>query len=116
MSSSESKHWLASYPEGVPHDVDPDPSATIVSVLESSVRAYGKKSAFYYLGKSISYDDLDFLSSAFGSFLQNTLRLQKGDRFAIMMPNVLQYPIALFGALRVGLPIVNVNPLYTPRE
>ena len=61
MSSSESKHWLASYPEGVPHDVDPDPSATIVSVLESSVRAYGKKSAFYYLGKSISYDDLDFL-------------------------------------------------------
>ena len=116
MSSSESKHWLASYPEGVPHDVDPDPSATIVSVLESSVRAYGKKPAFYYLGKSISYDDLDFLSSAFGSFLQNTLRLQKGDRFAIMMPNVLQYPIALFGALRAGLTVVNVNPLYTPRE
>ncbi|MDP7628104.1 MAG: AMP-binding protein [SAR202 cluster bacterium] len=116
MSSNESRHWLTSYPHGIPHDVHPDPSATIVSVLEASVKKYSSKPAFYYLGKSITYAELDFLSRTFASFLRNTLELRKGDRFAIMMPNVLQYPIALFGALRAGLTVVNINPLYTPRE
>jgi long-chain acyl-CoA synthetase len=85
-------------------------------MFEDSVRRFGDRPAFANMGKTLSFDELDALSGNFAGFLQSRLKLEKGDRFAIMSPNLLQYPVALFGALRAGLTVVNVNPLYTPRE
>ncbi|HNP36836.1 MAG TPA: AMP-binding protein [Woeseiaceae bacterium] len=108
--------WLASYPPGVPHDIDPEFYASLVGLLEDSVRRFAQRPAFSALGDTMSYADLDRYSRAFATFLQQSLRLAKGERIAIMMPNVLQYPVVLFGALRAGLVVVNTNPLYTARE
>ncbi|HMZ83871.1 MAG TPA: long-chain-fatty-acid--CoA ligase [Rhodocyclaceae bacterium] len=110
------KIWLKSYPPGVPAEIDISEFNSVGDVLARSVRLYGPQPAYICMDKSITYDELDRLSTQFAGFLQGELGLPQGARVAIMMPNVLQYPIAAFGALRAGYTVVNVNPLYTPRE
>ncbi|MCK7594848.1 AMP-binding protein [Pseudomarimonas salicorniae] len=113
---STDRPWLSSYPAGIGPEVDMDEFASIVDILESSCERFRDKDAFENMGKSLSYDDIDRLSRAFGAWLIHECKLKKGDRVAIMLPNVLQYPIAIFGALRAGLTVVNTNPMYTARE
>lgn len=110
------KIWLKSYPQNVPAEIDPDEFASLNDVFEHSVRHYPDHRAFSNMGAVLTYRDLEARSRAFGAWLQGRARLKKGDRIALMLPNILQYPIALVGALRVGLIVVNVNPLYTVRE
>jgi long-chain acyl-CoA synthetase len=107
--------WLKSYPPGVPADIDPNEYKSLVELFEAGIRKYAARPAFTNMGKTISYGELDGLSRAFGAWLQ-AKGLGKGARVAIMMPNCLQYPVAMFGTLRAGCTVVNVNPLYTPRE
>ncbi len=113
---SGSKPWLASYPAGVPAEVDLNEFPSIVSILESACDRYRDRPAFENMGRSLSYDDIDRASRDFAAFLIHDLKLKKGDRVAIMLPNVLQYPIAIFGTLRAGMTVVNTNPMYTARE
>lgn len=113
---NQERPWLSSYPTGVPAEIDLDEFPSIVSVLESSFEQYRDRPAFTNLGKTLAYDDIDRLSRQFAAYLLGELKLKKGDRVAIMMPNCLQYPIATFGILRAGLVVVNHNPLYTARE
>ncbi|PPE75981.1 long-chain-fatty-acid--CoA ligase [Solimonas fluminis] len=108
--------WLQEYSEGVPADIDPSLYASAVDLLEQSIARFRDRVAFDCLGASLSYDELDRSTQDFASYLQNVLGFHKGDRVAVMMPNLLQYPVALFGILRAGMTVVNVNPLYTPRE
>jgi long-chain acyl-CoA synthetase len=108
--------WLSSYPAGVPAQIDLDEFGSVVAVLESACERFRHRPAFSNLGKTLSYDDIDRLSKQFAAFLTGDLGLKKGDRVALMMPNVLQYPIAIFGVLRAGLVVVNTNPMYTARE
>ena len=108
--------WLDSYPEGVPAHIDADRYASLAELFEDSVARFGERPAFANMGKTLSFNELDALSRDFAGFLQSGLGMGKGDRLAIMLPNLLQYPVVLFGALRAGLTVVNVNPLYTPRE
>lgn len=108
--------WLKHYPKGVPHEINPDQYASIVELMEESFKKFAAKPAYANMGKQITFKELDDLSRNFASYLQNDLGLQKGDRIAIQMPNLLQYPVAMFGAFRAGLIIVSTNPLYTPRE
>ncbi len=116
MNDGVDKIWLDSYAEGVPAQIDAERYASLVELLQDSVERFGERPAFANMGKTLSFDELDVLTRDFAAFLQSRLGLSKGDRLAIMMPNLLQYPVALFGALRAGLAVVNVNPLYTPRE
>jgi long-chain acyl-CoA synthetase len=108
--------WLASYPAGVPEQIDADEFPSIPAVLDQAIRNYSDRPAFSNMGKTITYGELDTLSNQFASYLINELKLKRGDRVAIMMPNCLQYPIATFGILRAGLTVVNTNPMYTARE
>jgi long-chain acyl-CoA synthetase len=110
------KIWHKNYQPGVPETINPNEFSSITNLLEISFKKYSNKPAFTNMGTTLSYAQIDKLSADFASYLQNNLKLQKGDRVALMMPNILQYPIALFGILRAGLVAVNVNPLYTPRE
>ena len=110
------KVWLKNYPQGVPAEIDPARFSSLRELFEQSVRDYGPKPAYTNMGRTITYDELDRLSRDFAAWLQNVAGLGRGDRVALMMPNVLQYPIAVFGALRAGLTVVNTNPLYTMRE
>ncbi len=108
--------WLATYPKSVPAEIDVNAYSSIVAVLREACDTYRQRPAFTNMGKTITYDDLDALSANFASYLLNDLKLKKGDRIAIMLPNLLQYPVAIFGALRAGLTVVNTNPMYTARE
>ncbi len=108
--------WLASYPKGVPADIDPGEFASVGQLFETSCKRYGDADAYVNMDKAISYTELDALSARFAAYLQGELKLPRGARVALMMPNCLQYPVALFGALRAGYVVVNCNPLYTPRE
>jgi len=110
------KIWLKRYPKGIPAEIDPDQYRSIVDIFEQSCKKFGHKPAFNNMGCSMTFEELDVKTRNFAAYLQNELKLQKGERVAIMMPNLLQYPVALFGILRAGLVVVNVNPLYTPRE
>jgi long-chain acyl-CoA synthetase len=109
------KPWLKSYPAGVPADIDLDSYTSLVDIFEKSCSVYAEQVAYANYGNTITYADLDRLSSNFAAWLQSQ-GMRSGDRIALMMPNVLQYPVALFGALRAGLVIVNTNPMYTARE
>ncbi len=113
---SVEKIWLNSYPKGVPFEIDPNLYESVVDVLDKSCVLYARDPAFYNLGVTMTYQEYSDYSLAFAAYLQQVLKLKKGDRIAIMMPNILQYPVAMFGALRAGLIIVNVNPLYTVPE
>ncbi|XZG69344.1 AMP-binding protein [Chitinibacteraceae bacterium HSL-7] len=108
--------WLASYPDTVAHTIDETRLDSIDATLRRTIARYPDRASFINMGRSLSYSELDARVDAFASYLQHTLKLARGSRIAIMLPNVLQYPIAMFGALRAGLTVVNVNPLYTPRE
>ncbi len=112
---SESRPWLKHYPSGVPANIDADAYSSLVEMFDETFAKYRHKKAFSCMGKSLTFAEIDTYSQHFGAYLQSR-GLRPGDRIAIMMPNMLQYPIALFGALRAGLVIVNTNPLYTPRE
>lgn len=112
---SDNKPWLSNYPSGVPANIDVNAYASLISLFEETFEKYRKKDAFSCMGASITFDQLDKQSKAFGAYLQSR-GLEPGDKIALMMPNLLQYPIALFGALRAGIIVVNTNPLYTPRE
>ncbi len=107
--------WLKQYPDGVPADIEPARYGSLVELLEESFAKFADRKAFICMDKSISYRDLDEMSLALAAYLQS-LGLEKGARVALMMPNVLQYPIATAAVLRAGYTVVNVNPLYTPRE
>ena len=107
--------WLKQYPPGVPSDIDVNQYSSLVALLEESFTKFADRKAFICMDKSISYRDLDEMSQALGAYLQSK-GLQKGARVALMMPNVLQYPVSTAAVLRAGYAVVNVNPLYTPRE
>ncbi|MGL1834550.1 AMP-binding protein [Rhodocyclaceae bacterium SMB388] len=110
------KVWLKSYPEGIPAEIDVDEFASLGDLFEQGVRKFGPRTAYISMGRRISYEELDRLSTSFAAYLQQVLKLPPRSRVALMMPNLLQYPIAMFGVLRAGYTVVNVNPLYTPRE
>jgi len=110
------KNWQKCYQEGVPLEINPNEYESIPEMFEQSFKKYASNDAFHCMGATIKYEELDLQSRKFASYLQNNLGLQRGDRVALMMPNILQYPIALFGILRAGMVAVNVNPLYTARE
>ncbi|MFC3395691.1 long-chain-fatty-acid--CoA ligase FadD [Brenneria rubrifaciens] len=110
------KIWLSRYPASVPAEIDPDRFASLIDMFESTVKRYADQTAFINMGEVMTFRKLEERSRAFAAYLQNRLGLKKGDRVALMMPNLLQYPVALFGVLRAGMVVVNVNPLYTPPE
>lgn len=110
------KIWFDNYPPGAEKTIDVNQYESLVELFEQAVRRHPDIPAYINMGKVLTFRKLEERSRAFAAYLQNELRLEKGDRIALMMPNLLQYPIALFGALRAGLVVVNVNPLYTPRE
>lgn len=113
---SVEKIWLKNYQVGVPHEIDPDIVSSLVDLFESSCQQFKDAPAFSNFGRILTYKEVDFLTKSFASFLQSELHMVKGERVAIMLPNCLQYPIVLFGALRAGYTVVNVNPLYTATE
>jgi len=113
--STTERRWLKSYPDGVPADIDWRAYKSCVEVLDKAIATYSDRDAFVCMDKRITYGELDKMANAFAAWLQ-AKGLARGARVAIMMPNVLQYPVAIFGILRAGCVVVNVNPLYTPRE
>src|SRR5579862_2167649 len=110
------RNWLMQYPPGVPADIDADSYASLRDIFEEACATHGHAPAFTNMGATLSFAQLDELSRAFAAWLQHRSGLDKGDRVALMMPNLLQYPIALFGVLRAAMVVVNTNPLYTARE
>jgi long-chain acyl-CoA synthetase len=110
------KIWLKNYPAGVPAEINPEEYPSLKHLFEEACRKHAAMPAFTNMGRTLTYAEIDELSRRFGAWLQKEAGLRKGDRIAIMMPNLLQYPIAIFGALRAGLTVVNTNPLYTARE
>ena len=108
--------WLDQYPAGIPAEVNVREYASLTQIFERSCERFADLPAYGNLGVSITFRELDRMSRDFGAYLQKVVGLKKGDRVAIMLPNVLQYPVALFGILRAGLTAVNTNPMYTPRE
>ncbi|MEJ8840602.1 long-chain-fatty-acid--CoA ligase [Ramlibacter sp. AN1133] len=111
----DNRPWLAAYPQGVPADIDASQYHSLVQLMEESFVKFAARTAYVFMGKEVSFGETDSLSRAFAAYLQG-LGLAKGDRVAIMMPNVPQYPVAVAAILRAGFVVVNVNPLYTPRE
>ncbi|WP_292992330.1 long-chain-fatty-acid--CoA ligase FadD [Pantoea sp.] len=110
------KVWLKRYPADVPAEISADRYTSLVDLFEQAAKRYADQPAFVNMGQKMSYRQLEEKSRAFAAYLQQQLGLKAGDRVALMMPNLLQYPVALFGVLRAGMVVVNVNPLYTPRE
>ncbi|MGX5174311.1 long-chain-fatty-acid--CoA ligase FadD [Aliikangiella sp. IMCC44653] len=110
------KVWLDSYPDGVPHEINPDSYQSLIEIFDESVALYPDRPAFHNMGAELTYKQLDQKARDFAAYLQTELGLQQGDRIALMMPNLLQYPVAIFGAFKAGLAVINVNPLYTSRE
>lgn len=107
--------WLKLYPKGVPANINPDIYPRLTDMLDACFKKYSNLPAFIFMDKVLTFKEVDELSYYFAAYLQSR-GLEPGDRIALMMPNIMQYPIALFGALRAGLIVVNTNPLYTPRE
>src|ERR1700693_95702 len=109
------KVWLSSYPTGIAAEIDPSRYRSVTQMFEEAFTKFADRNAYVCMGHNLTYADIDRLSKVFAAWLQQT-GMQKGARVAIMMPNVLQYPIAIAAVLRAGYTVVNVNPLYTPRE
>src|SRR4051812_28379865 len=108
--------WFRHYPAGTPHEIGPLEYSSLVELFEVASKKFGDQIAFDNLGATLTFSEVDSLSTAFGAYLQKKLGLKKGDRIAIQMPNLLQFPVAFIGAIKAGLIVVNTNPLYTPRE
>jgi long-chain acyl-CoA synthetase len=111
-----SRPWLNEYPNGVPSEINPDGYSSLKDILNQSCTKFGDRAAFSCMGKSLSFRVLDTAARNLAAYLQSDLKLTRGDRVAIMMPNILQYPVAIYAVLRAGFVVVNCNPLYTPRE
>jgi long-chain acyl-CoA synthetase len=111
-----SKHWLAAYGERVPAEINPDIHGSVLEMLEGAMARYAGKPAFRCFGQTLTYADTDRLSRDFAAYLQGALGVKKGDRIAVMLPNIPAFPLAMLGIVRAGAVQVNVNPLYTPRE
>ena len=111
-----SKPWLQSYPEGVPAEISIEEYASVADIFDQSVCKFEDRPAYSNFGKTITYKEVKQFTSQMGAYLKHELGLEKGTRVAVMMPNLLQNPVALFGILRAGLVVVNTNPLYTARE
>jgi long-chain acyl-CoA synthetase len=110
------RHWLNGYGERIPTEINPDTYASVLEMLEGAMKRYADKPAFRCFGKTLTYADTDRLSRAFAAYLQNNRGIRKGDRVAVMLPNLPAFPLAMLGIIRAGAVQVNVNPLYTPRE
>ena len=110
------KIWLKSYPQGVSPEINLNQYKNLVEVFDETCRVNKGRAAYTNMGVSLNYDHVETLATQFAAFLQNELKLKKGDRIAIQMPNLLQFPIAVFGAFKAGLIVVNTNPLYTAHE
>ena len=110
------RHWLNGYGERIPTEINPDAYGSVLEMLEGAMKRYADKPAFRCFGKTLTYADTDRLSRAFAAYLQNKLGIRKGDRVAVMLPNLPAFPLAMLGIIRAGAVQVNVNPLYTPRE
>ena len=110
------KIWLKNYPEGVPAEIDTETYDSVADVFETAAKKFADKPAFINMGKTLTFAEIDERSQAMAGYLRGHLKLAKGDRVAVMMPNILQNPVAIFGVLRAGLTVVNTNPLYTARE
>ncbi|MEQ9304846.1 MAG: AMP-binding protein, partial [Marinoscillum sp.] len=108
--------WIAHYPKGVPQEIDPDKYINLLEFLEDCVAKFGDKPAFENMGVELSFSEIDDYSTSFANYLAQKTSLKKGDRVALQMPNVLQYPIALFAVLKAGMVVVNTNPQYKPSE
>lgn len=108
--------WFKHYPKGIPTEVNPEKYTSLVELFEEACGKYGNMPAFENMGKYLNFCEVDDLATDFAAYLQNTVGLKKGDKIIIQMPNLLQYPVAMFGALKAGLVVVNTNPLYTPKE
>jgi long-chain acyl-CoA synthetase len=108
--------WLQHYPPGVPADINPAEYRSLLDMLEQSIARHRDRPAFTSMERTLTFGDIDLLATRFAAYLQKVARLRKGDRIAVMLPNVLQYPVAILGAFRAGLTVVNTNPMYTPRE
>ncbi|GAB3927421.1 AMP-binding protein [Larkinella terrae] len=115
-STAKPYPWLKQYPKGMPAEIDPDAYPSLVELIDEGCQRFADNGAYANMDKVLTFREIYTLSGHFASYLQNVLKLQKGDRVAIQMPNLLQYPVAIFGILRAGLVVVNTNPLYTPRE
>src|SRR5271165_4089234 len=111
-----SKHWLAAYGEKISCEIDPDVHGSVLELLEAAMRRYADKPAFRCFGRTLTYADTDRLSRDFAAYLQGKLGVKKGDRIAVMLPNIPAFPLAMLGIVRAGAVQVNVNPLYAPRE
>ena len=114
-STQSNKPWLKHYPKGVPENIDVSAHASLVALFEDSFQRFAHRNAYLYMGKALTFAQLDVQSRSFANYLQ-TLGLEPGARVAIMLPNVLQFPVAMVGAIRAGCVVVNTNPLYTARE
>ena len=110
------KIWLKTYPPGVPAEINPSEYRSLLEIMERSLAKYRDLPAYTSMDRTLTFGDLDVLSRQFAAYLQKVAGLKKGDRLAVMLPNVLQYPVAILAAFRAGLTVVNVNPMYTPRE
>ena len=110
------KIWLQHYPAGVPADINPSEYRSLLAMMEQAIARHRDRPCFSCMDRTLTYGELDRLATRFAAYLQRVARLQRGDRLALMLPNVLQYPVAILGAFRAGLTIVNTNPMYTPRE
>ena len=110
------KIWLQHYPAGVPAEINPSEYRSLLELIEQAIATHRDRPCFTCMDRTLTYGDIDVLAGRFAAYLQKVARLRKGDRIALMLPNVLQYPVAILGAFRAGLTIVNTNPMYTPRE
>ncbi|MCA6416771.1 MAG: AMP-binding protein, partial [Cytophagales bacterium] len=108
--------WYKNYSDAIPQQLDPLEFSSLPELFETACKKFGDRIAFENMGGKITYREVDRLSTNFAAYLQNELGLKKGDRIAIQMPNLLQFPIAMIGSMKAGLIVVNTNPLYTPRE
>jgi long-chain acyl-CoA synthetase len=110
------RFWVKNYPPGVPADINPAEHASLKEMIEAAIERFRERPAYTSMDRTLTYGELDRLSREFAAYLQKVAGLRRGDRIAIMLPNLLQYPVAILGAFRAGLTVVNTNPLYTPRE
>ena len=110
------RHWLAAYGERIPAEINPDAYGSVLEMLEGAMQRYADKPAFRCFGQTLTYGDTDRLSRSFAAYLQSKLGVKKGERIAVMLPNIPAFPLAMLGIVRAGAAQVNVNPLYTPRE
>src|ERR1700719_4333117 len=111
-----SKHWLAAYGERIPAEINADAHCSVLAMLEGAMQRFADKPAFRCFGQTLTYADTDRLSRHFAAYLQGKLGVKKGDRIAVMLPNIPAFPLAMLGIVRAGAVQVNVNPLYAPRE